>query len=96
MRTLRRHHLDPRSPILNRLGRVKQNVFAKTWSYQLRAQWDAARFGMLVRDRGKFSGEQVVPAAWVESALGGNGLRATLFASVAGSLKRCITLEPSG
>jgi len=30
---------------------------------------DAARFGMMIRDRGAFNGEQVVPAAWVDATL---------------------------
>jgi CubicO group peptidase (beta-lactamase class C family) len=30
---------------------------------------DAARFGMLVRDRGEFNGEQVIPVAWVDASL---------------------------
>ena len=30
---------------------------------------DAARFGMLVRDRGTFNGEQVIPASWVDATL---------------------------
>ena len=30
---------------------------------------DAARFGMMVRDRGKFAGEQVIPAAWIDASL---------------------------
>jgi len=30
---------------------------------------DAARFGMMIRDRGAFSGEQVIPAQWVDATL---------------------------
>ena len=30
---------------------------------------DAARFGMMIRDRGEFYGEQVIPAAWVDATL---------------------------
>jgi CubicO group peptidase (beta-lactamase class C family) len=30
---------------------------------------DAARFGMMIRDRGQFGGQQVVPAAWVDASL---------------------------
>ncbi len=30
---------------------------------------DAARFGMLIRDRGQFNGEQIVPATWVDATL---------------------------
>lgn len=30
---------------------------------------DAARFGMMIRDRGQFRGEQVIPAAWVDATL---------------------------
>lgn len=30
---------------------------------------DAARFGMMVRDRGEFAGEQVIPAAWIDASL---------------------------
>ncbi len=30
---------------------------------------DALRFGMMVRDRGQFNGQQVVPAAWVDESL---------------------------
>lgn len=30
---------------------------------------DAARFGMMIRDRGIFSGEQVIPAKWVDATL---------------------------
>ncbi|NCF20500.1 MAG: serine hydrolase [Haliea sp.] len=30
---------------------------------------DAARFGMMVRDRGVFNGEQVIPGAWVDAIL---------------------------
>jgi CubicO group peptidase (beta-lactamase class C family) len=30
---------------------------------------DAAKFGMMIRDRGKFNGEQVVPAVWVDQTV---------------------------
>jgi CubicO group peptidase (beta-lactamase class C family) len=30
---------------------------------------DAAKFGMMVRDRGRFNGQQVVPAVWLEQTL---------------------------
>jgi CubicO group peptidase (beta-lactamase class C family) len=30
---------------------------------------DALRFGMMVRDRGEFNGQQVIPAAWVDESL---------------------------
>jgi len=30
---------------------------------------DAARFGMMIRDRGQFAGQQVIPAAWVDATL---------------------------
>jgi CubicO group peptidase (beta-lactamase class C family) len=30
---------------------------------------DAARFGMMVRDRGSFRGEQIIPASWVDATL---------------------------
>jgi len=30
---------------------------------------DAARFGIMVRDRGQFNGEQVIPARWVDASL---------------------------
>ena len=30
---------------------------------------DAARFGMMIRDRGEFRGEQVIPAPWVDAIL---------------------------
>ena len=30
---------------------------------------DAARFGMMIRDRGEFAGEQVIPAKWVDATL---------------------------
>ena len=30
---------------------------------------DAAKFGMMIRDRGSFNGEQVVPAVWVDQTL---------------------------
>ena len=30
---------------------------------------DAARFGMLIRDRGMFNGQQVLPAKWVDASL---------------------------
>ena len=30
---------------------------------------DAARFGMMIRDRGSFNGEQVIPAKWVDETL---------------------------
>ena len=30
---------------------------------------DAARFGMMIRDKGSFSGEQVIPAKWVDATL---------------------------
>ena len=30
---------------------------------------DAARFGMMLRDRGHYAGEQVVPASWVDASL---------------------------
>jgi CubicO group peptidase (beta-lactamase class C family) len=30
---------------------------------------DAVRFGMMIRDRGVFDGEQVIPAAWIDESL---------------------------
>jgi CubicO group peptidase (beta-lactamase class C family) len=43
---------------------------------------DAARFGMLVRDRGVFNGEQVLPASWVDATLELNDrLRANMAAN---------------
>ncbi|MEM8563122.1 MAG: serine hydrolase [Pseudomonadota bacterium] len=30
---------------------------------------DAARFGMMIRDRGEFAGQQVIPAHWVDATL---------------------------
>lgn len=30
---------------------------------------DAARFGMMIRDRGEFAGKQVIPAQWVDATL---------------------------
>ena len=30
---------------------------------------DAARFGMMIRDRGEFGGQQVIPARWVDATL---------------------------
>lgn len=30
---------------------------------------DAARFGMMIRDRGEFNGQQVLPASWVDASL---------------------------
>ncbi len=30
---------------------------------------DAARFGMMIRDRGEYVGQQVIPAAWVDATL---------------------------
>ena len=30
---------------------------------------DAARFGMMIRDGGKFNGEQVIPADWIDASL---------------------------
>ena len=30
---------------------------------------DAARFGMMIRDRGVFGGEQLIPASWVDATL---------------------------
>jgi CubicO group peptidase (beta-lactamase class C family) len=43
---------------------------------------DAARFGMMVRDRGSFRGEQIIPASWVDATLGINDrLRANMAAN---------------
>lgn len=30
---------------------------------------DAARFGMMIRDRGEFGGQQVIPAQWIDASL---------------------------
>jgi CubicO group peptidase (beta-lactamase class C family) len=30
---------------------------------------DAARFGMMIRDRGRYRGEQILPAAWIDATL---------------------------
>lgn len=30
---------------------------------------DAARFGMMIRDRGEFAGKQVIPAEWIDTSL---------------------------
>ncbi len=45
---------------------------------------DATRFGMLVRDRGEFNGEQVIPAGWVDASL---QLDETMQANMAGNPK---------
>ena len=43
---------------------------------------DAARFGMMIRDSGKFNGEQVIPAEWVDASLNINDrLRANMATS---------------
>jgi CubicO group peptidase (beta-lactamase class C family) len=43
---------------------------------------DAARFGMMIRDRGQVKGEQVVPAAWVDATLEiDDSLRANMAAN---------------
>ena len=43
---------------------------------------DAARFGVMIRDMGKFAGEQVIPASWVEAILDiDDTLRATMSAN---------------
>lgn len=40
---------------------------------------DAVRFGMMIRDRGVFDGEQVIPAAWIDESLNINDkLRANM------------------
>jgi len=45
--------------------------------------------GMLL---GRVTGEGLIPSSWVESAVGGNSLRANLFASVAGAFMYFATL----
>jgi CubicO group peptidase (beta-lactamase class C family) len=43
---------------------------------------DAARFGMMIRDRGQVKGEQVIPAAWVDATLEiDDSLRANMAAN---------------
>ena len=43
---------------------------------------DAARFGMMIRDRGEFVGRQVIPAQWVDASLDiSDGLRANMAAN---------------
>ena len=43
---------------------------------------DAARFGMMIRDRGEFYGKQIIPAAWLDATLEINDqLRATMAAN---------------
>ncbi len=43
---------------------------------------DAARFGMMIRDRGEFAGQQVVPAQWVDAILEvSDELKATMRAN---------------
>ena len=43
---------------------------------------DAARFGMMIRDRGTFRGEQVIPADWVDATLNiDDRLRANMSAN---------------
>lgn len=43
---------------------------------------DAARFGMMIRDRGEFGGQQVIPAAWVDATLDvGDTLKANMNAN---------------
>ncbi|MEP1594893.1 MAG: serine hydrolase, partial [Halieaceae bacterium] len=43
---------------------------------------DAARFGMMIRDQGRFRGEQVIPASWVEAILDiDDGLKANMAAN---------------
>ena len=40
---------------------------------------DAARFGVMIRDQGRFNGEQVIPASWVDAILDiDDGLRGTM------------------
>jgi len=43
---------------------------------------DAARFGMMIRDRGEFAGRQVIPAQWVDATLAvDDQLRANMAAN---------------
>ena len=43
---------------------------------------DAARFGMMIRDRGEFSGSQVIPASWVDATLSvGEQLKSNMAAN---------------
>ena len=43
---------------------------------------DAARFGMMIRDRGEFAGQQVIPALWVDATLAvDDKLRANMAAN---------------
>ena len=43
---------------------------------------DAARFGMMIRDRGKFGGEQIIPEDWVDETLQlSDALRSTMAAN---------------
>ena len=43
---------------------------------------DAARFGMMIRDRGEFAGQQVLPAQWVDASLAvDDKLRANMAAN---------------
>ncbi|MBP6699697.1 MAG: serine hydrolase [Halioglobus sp.] len=43
---------------------------------------DAARFGMMIRDRGEFGGQQVIPAQWVDAILEvSDKLKATMKAN---------------
>jgi CubicO group peptidase (beta-lactamase class C family) len=43
---------------------------------------DAARFGMMIRDRGEFAGQQVIPAPWVDATLAvDDKLRANMAAN---------------
>jgi CubicO group peptidase (beta-lactamase class C family) len=43
---------------------------------------DAARFGMMIRDRGEFAGQQLIPAQWVDATLEiGDKLKATMAAN---------------
>ena len=45
---------------------------------------DAARFGMMLRDRGEYAGQQVVPASWVDASL---EIDATLRRNMANNAK---------
>ena len=45
---------------------------------------DAARFGMMIRDRGEFAGKQVIPAEWVDATL---QLNEKLVANMAANAK---------
>jgi uncharacterized protein len=81
------------SIVLSTAGGEGEEWFSSTWGFAKQIM-PLLLFGVLVAGAllGRVGREGLIPSGWIESAVGGNSIRANLFASVAGAFMYFATL----